>query len=39
MRLDRHEVALTHRSGLMKMLQFLKGDGVHLQELVSLIKT
>ncbi|KAL3495034.1 hypothetical protein BJX62DRAFT_13856 [Aspergillus germanicus] len=38
MRLGRPEVALTHRSGLMKMLEFLKGDGLHLQELVSLIK-
>ncbi|KAL3443954.1 hypothetical protein BJX65DRAFT_284415 [Aspergillus insuetus] len=38
MRLDRHEVALTHRSGLMVMLEFLRGDGVHLQELISLIK-
>jgi hypothetical protein len=38
MRLDRHEIALTHRSGLMKVLEFLKGDGQHLAELVSLIK-
>ncbi|KAL2849396.1 hypothetical protein BJX68DRAFT_237997 [Aspergillus pseudodeflectus] len=38
MRLDRHEIALTHRSGLMKVLEFLKGDGQHLAELVSLTK-
>ncbi|KAL2825243.1 hypothetical protein BJY01DRAFT_256308 [Aspergillus pseudoustus] len=38
MRLDRPEIALTHRRGLMNMLEFLKGDGTHLTELVALIK-
>ncbi|KAJ0414041.1 hypothetical protein BJY00DRAFT_46417 [Aspergillus carlsbadensis] len=37
MRLDRHDIALTHRSGMMQMLEFLKKDGLHLQELESII--
>ncbi|KAL3462365.1 hypothetical protein BJX64DRAFT_141618 [Aspergillus heterothallicus] len=38
MRLDRLGIALTHRTGLLKMLGFLQGEGQQLAELVSLIK-